>query len=114
MGYQVGNHCYATKQEAENVYFSSVAPVVQTQTAATTVARPFPFPNTNIPASNTPKLVAPEFRQGKWYLQGNVINAHLPECDPAKNFKDGAEIGWLVFGVMAACYTIVVVKRLIR
>lgn len=110
MGYQVGNHCYATKQEAENVYFSLVAPVVQTQTAGTT--RPYPFPNTS--GSNKPSLLAPEFKQGKWYLQGNVINAHLPECDPAKNFRDGQEIGWLVFGVVAACYVFVIVKRLLR
>ena len=28
MGYQVGNNCYATRQDAENVYFSLVPPKI--------------------------------------------------------------------------------------
>lgn len=115
MGYQVGATCYATKQEAENAYFSLVAPVVlQTQTSATTVSRPYPYPNTTVPASSKPALVAPEFKQGKWYFQGSVINAHLPECDPAQNFKDGLEAGWLVFAVMASCYVFIILKGLLK
>lgn len=109
MGYQVGNHCYATKAEAENVYYSLVVPVIQTTQTTTTVTRPYPFPNTTLP-SNQAKMIAPEFRNGKWYLQNNVITANLSECDIAKNFKDGAELGWLIFGIMAAMYLFVIVK----
>lgn len=113
MGYQVGNNCYATKQEAENVYFSLVAPVVSQTTTATTVTRPYPLPNTTIPAG-TARIIAPEFRSGKWYLNNTVIEAKLPECDPVQNFIDGQELGWLVFGIMATMYLFVIVKKLIR
>lgn len=113
MGYQVGNHCYATKQEAENVYFSLVAPIIQTTQTATTVTRPYPLPNTTI-AAGTPKIIAPEFKSGKWYLQGQAIQANLPECDPVQNFKQGQEIGWFVFGLIAAMYVFVLLKRLLR
>lgn len=113
MGYQVGNHCYATKAEAENVYFSLVAPVIQTTQTTTTVTRPYPLPSTTLP-SNQAKMIAPEFRNGKWYLQNNVVTANLPECDPVKNFKDGQEIGWIVFGVLAAMYVFLLLKKLLR
>lgn len=113
MGYQVGNHCYATKQEAENVYFSLVAPTIQTTQSATTVTRPYPLPNTTIPAG-TAKIIAPEYRAGKWYLNNSVIEANLPQCDPVQNFKQGQEIGWFVFGLMAAMYVFVLLKRLLR
>ena len=40
MGYQVGNTCYATKQDADNVYFSLVAPVIISQKAPTVATYP--------------------------------------------------------------------------
>lgn len=113
MGYQIGNHCYATKEQAENVYFSLVVPTIQTTQSATTVTRPYPLPNTTIPAG-TAKIVAPEYRNGKWYLQNSVIEANLPQCDSVQNFKQGQEIGWFVFGLMAAMYAFVLLKRLLR
>lgn len=113
MGYQVGNHCYATKAEAENVYYSLVVPVIQTTQTTTTVTRPYPLPNTTLP-SNQAKMIAPEFKNGKWYLQNNVITANLPECAPAQNMKNGSELGWYVASIMAAVWLFVLLKRLLR
>lgn len=113
MGYQVGNHCYATKAEAENVYFSLIAPLIQNQTQNQTVSRPFPYPSTTSQV-NKAVIIAPEYRNNAWYLNGQIIHANLPVCDPVQNFKDGLELGWLVFAVMASCYVFVVLKGLLR
>ena len=45
---------------------------------------------------------------------GQIIQANLPECNPADNVKNGLEIGWLVFGLMAACYFVIIIKRLFK
>lgn len=119
MGYQVGNHCYATKQEAENVYFSLVAPVVSVNSTNSTTAasnnRP-PIGTTNRPAPTTAKatLVKPEYINGKWTLQGQAITSNLPTCDPAQNMKDGAELGWYVASIMATVWLFVLLKKIIR
>lgn len=105
MGYQVGNYCYATKQEAENVYFSLVAPVVSTTTTTATLFRPQQITST---------IVKPEYINGKWLLNGKVITANLPPCDPVKNMQNGAELGWLIFGIMAAMYAFTLIKRLLK
>lgn len=110
MGYQVGNHCYATKAEAENVYFSLVVPVIQTNS---TSVRPSPLPNVGLQQQNA-KIIAPEFKNGKWYLQNTVIQANLPFCNPAKNMRDGAELGWIVSGVFAGMYVFILIKRLLK
>lgn len=117
MGYQVGNVCYATKLEAENAYFSLVAPViVQSSTSSTTSNPRPPISMPTKPTTSTTKvtLVKPEYLNGKWTLQGQVMSLSLPECDPAKNMKEGMEIGWLVFGLLAAMYLFTLLKRLIR
>lgn len=113
MGYQVGNHCYLTKSDAENVYFSSISPVVKLETTSTTVTRPFPFPSTTAPV-NKATLVSPEFKNGRWYLQENIISANLPSCDPMQNFKDGSQIGWLLFSIILTCWVINILRKLIR
>lgn len=119
MGYQVGNHCYATKQEAENVYFSLVAPVISansTNSTTTTSNNRPPIGTTNRPAPTTAKatLIKPEYQNGKWTLQGQTITANLPTCDIAQNIRDGSELGWAVFGIMAAMYLFVILKRQLR
>lgn len=116
MGYQVGNICYTDRVQAENAYFSLVSPVIQTTTAqSTTVPRPYPYTGSmTVPGKTQTNLIAPQYTGGKWTLNGQTLTAQLPPCDPAKNMKDGAEAGWLFFGVMAACYVFVVLKRLLR
>ncbi len=47
-------------------------------------------------------------------MQGQVLQAQLPECDPAENFRNGTELGWLIFGVMAAMYTFHIIKGLFK
>ena len=88
MGYQVGLVCYTERKDAENVYFSQVSPSI-------------------LPDG---KLVKPEYIGNQWQLNGQILTANLPECDPAKSMKDGAELGWLVVGIMASLF----VFRLIR
>lgn len=117
MGYQVGNVCYQDMKQAENAYFSLVAPVVMSQVTqpATSVPRPYPYTgNMTVPAKTETVMIAPQYIGGKWTLQGKPLQLYLPPCDPAANFKQGAEIGWLVFALIAAMYVFVLIKRLLR
>ena len=60
------------------------------------------------------QIIKPEHNGTAWQLNGQIIQANLPECNPADNVKNGLEIGWLVFGVMAACYFVIVIKRMLK
>lgn len=91
MGYQVGNTCYTTKELAENVYFSQVSPIITLDGV---------------------KQVS--YTNGKWHYGSQQLTANLPTCDPAQNVKDGAELGWLVFGIMAVLYTFHIIKGLLK
>lgn len=90
MHYQVGNKCLE-KAQAENVYFSLVVPQIQDGV-----------------------LVKPEYSGTGWVLNGQTITASLPECSPEDNVKSGLEMGWLLFGVMASVYFVLVLKKMIR
>lgn len=92
MGYQVGNQCFADKQQAENHYYSLVAPVLTPEG----------------------RLLQPEYLGGQWKLNGEVLQAKLPQCDPAQNFREGMDLGWVFLSVMAAMYVFTVLKRLMR
>lgn len=92
MGYQVGNRCFESKELAENHYFSLVVPTFK--------------------ADGT--LLQPKYNGKNWELDGKTIQAHLPQCDPVENFKTGTELGWLIFSIMAALYTIHVIKGLLK
>ena len=114
MGYQVGNHCYATKQEAENVYFSLVAPVIYTSGQTTSTINNPNIPRPPVTTTNKATLIKPEYVNGKWTLQGQVINLNLAQCEPSENFKNGMELGWLIAGLMASMWLFMLVKRLLR
>lgn len=92
MGYQVGNQCFSTLQQAENHYFSLVAPVIRPDGT----------------------LLKPEYLGGQWNLNGQVLQANLPQCDPVQNLFDGMELGWLFFGAMAAVFTVTLIIKLLR
>ncbi len=92
MGYQVGLTCYATKAEAENAYFSAVSPVI----------------------SPDGKLIQPIYNGLSWQLQGQAIQAYLPECNVIDSFKDGQLIGWSVFSILAAVWGIKLVRERLR
>ncbi|WP_066567938.1 hypothetical protein [Snodgrassella sp. CFCC 13594] len=92
MGYQVGNQCFTSIEAAENQYFSAVAPAV----------------------SAGGELIKPEYSGTQWILNGTVIHAQLPPCDPEQNLKDGMELGWLLFGIMAVLYGFKWIKGLMR
>lgn len=91
MGYQVGNTCFISREAAENHYFSLVVPQIQDG-----------------------QLYQPKKIGDTWQLNGQTIQAYLPECDPEQNFRDGAELGWVIFGIMAAMYTFTVIKGLLK
>lgn len=91
MYYQVGNKCLEQSQ-AENVYFSLVVPQI----------------------SQDGQMVKPEYNGHVWQLNGQTIKADLPQCDPVENLKDGLETGWLLLGLMAAMYFVVIVKGLMK
>ncbi|UOP01744.1 hypothetical protein [Kingella potus] len=69
MGYQVSNTCYQTREAAENVYFSSVFPVI---------------------TDNGVKQI--NYTGNGWYYGSQKLQAHLPECDPAQNYTAGYEL----------------------
>lgn len=90
MGYQVGQTCYAKKSDAENAYYSTVVPVI----------------NAN------GELIQPQWSElGGWTLNGQTISAALPECNPIENFQDGQMIGWSVFGIYAAVWAVLLIRR---
>jgi len=82
MGYQVGNNCYATRQDAENVYFSLVPPRI----------------------GEDGKLIQLQASKLGWILNGQVVKAELPECNPIDSMRDGSYIGWSVVAIMAAVW----------
>ena len=89
MYYQVGNQCLEQSQ-AENVYFSLVVPQI----------------------SQDGQIIKPEYNGSVWTLNGQILKAALPQCDPVDNLKSGLETGWILFGVMAAVYFVSITKRL--
>lgn len=91
MYYQVGNQCLPEK-EAENLYFSLVIPVIRSDG----------------------RVIKPEYNGKVWKVADKKVEASLPECSPMQNFNSGAEIGWMVFGVMAALFYVAVIKRLLK
>ena len=112
MGYQVGNVCYHDKRQAENAYYSLIAPVV-VQKPGKVVNRPYPYTG-SMTLPGTTEIIAPEYSNGRWTMGGQPLQAKLLVCDPAQNFKDGVEAGWLFFGVMASMYVFVLLKKLLR
>ena len=92
MGYQVGNVCYSNKTEAENAYYSNVVPVI----------------------TQGGQLIQPIYKGKSWQLAGKTINSGLPECDPIQNMKDGSLIGWGVFTIMLALWSIKLIQQRLR
>ena len=91
MYYQVGNKCL-TEKEAEKLYFSLVIHVIR----------------------QDGRVIKPEYNGKVWKVADEEVKAYLPECSPMQNFNSGAEIGWMVFGVMAALFYVAVIKRLLK
>lgn len=84
MGYRIGNVCHATREEAENVYFSQVLPAVGADG----------------------QLHQPVYTASGWMYHGKAIQAYLPTCDPVESFTDGLLIGWSLFAIAAAVWGI--------
>ena len=92
MGYQVGNNCYATRQDAENVYFSLVPPKI----------------------GDDGKLYQLNFTKFGWKYGEQILKAELPECNPIDSMKDGSYIGWSVVAIMAAVWGIRLIWQKLR
>lgn len=92
MGYRVGNVCYSNHMDAQNAYFGAVVPII----------------------SNDGTLLRPVFNGSTWTLNGVVLETSFPACDPAQNFRDGVELGWLFAGALAMAFGFTVIKRLVR
>lgn len=80
MGYQIGNRCFDTQQQADDVYFSQVVPLVVR-------APPFYIAH----------LVNPVYHSDTqhWTLGGVTVSGTYtyPSCSPIDNFKDGMAFG---------------------
>ncbi|MBR0129066.1 MAG: hypothetical protein IJM09_04540 [Neisseriaceae bacterium] len=92
MGYRVGNVCYSNHMDAQNAYFGAVVPII----------------------SNDGTLLRPVFNGSTWTLNGVVLDTSFPACDPAQNFRDGVELGWLFAGILAMAFGFTIIKRLVR
>ena len=88
MYYQVGNACLEQSQ-AENLYYSQISAYI----------------------TSSGKIIRPEYKKNTWVLEGKPLSLNLPQCNPLQNFQDGQEIGWIFFGVFAALFVILIVKR---
>lgn len=91
MGYAVGNLCYETRQQAEDVYYSKVVPYVDGRA-----------------------LYQPVRRSDGWYFQNARLQAALPACDPAQDFADGVQLGFMFFAFFAAAWGIQFIRRMFR
>lgn len=92
MGYQVGLNCYATKQQAENEYFSKVVPVI----------------------NQDGQLQQMKHTPTGWQLNGQTVQASLPECNPVDNFNDGQQIGWMVFTILLLIWATNMIKERLK
>lgn len=113
MGYQVGNVCYSTKQEAENVYFSSVVPVIN---AGSSNGVSTSFAGNRLPPSlvnrvNNNTLIKPDYINGKWQMDGKTLTANLPQCSPMANFRDGAEVGSYFLIAAISLWTVILISK---
>ena len=70
MGYQVGNVCYDTVEQAEAVYYSAVLPII----------------------TSDGSLKQLSVVGNKWYLDNVKLTASLPVCSAADNFYYGYEL----------------------
>lgn len=92
MGYRVGNTCYSNYSDAQNVYFSAVVPII----------------------SNDGTFIRPVYNGSTWTLNGVVLETSFSTCDPAQNFRDGVELGWLFAGLLTLAFGFTIIKRLVR
>lgn len=91
MGYQIGNVCYADKQDAENAHFSQVLPVLTVDG----------------------KILQMNYQGGQWAYNGVAVHADFPQCDQRRNIEDGMLLGWLVFAIAASVWGLrILVNRL--
>ena len=70
MGYQVGTICYPDRALAENVYFSQVQPTITADGRMNQV----------------------QYQNGHWYFNGVQVQAGLPECSIADNYRLGFDL----------------------
>lgn len=91
MGYRVGNTCYDDKQKAETAYFSGVKPTIGTDG----------------------KLYQMRHDGKYWYFEGQSMQAVLPQCNVYDNFKDGMQIGWSIFAILAVVWGFRVIQRIL-
>lgn len=81
MGYLVNGKCYLSEQQATDVYFSGVAPLL------------------------TPDSIHQVQKiNGKWFYQSEQIPVSLPECSVQVEILTGNLIGFAFVLIMAAAY----------
>lgn len=94
MGYQVGNRCFDTRQQADDVYFSQVVPLV-------------------VPGRD--KLVAPVYHESDriWTMSGVSVSGTYPDCSRLDNFNAGLFLGGQIVLVLCVAFGFRVLARFI-
>ncbi|RPD83120.1 hypothetical protein EGK75_10500 [Neisseria weixii] len=80
MGYAVQGQCFEKEIDAQDLFFGGSVPVISAD------GRPMMF----------------QRKPDGWYLQSEKVETHFPSCDPVQNFQDGAEIGFLILGMVVS------------
>lgn len=90
MGYFVNGSCVSTKQQADVINYSRVAP-----------------------AFFNGQLQTVEYKNGNYYYENQVLVSSYPECSPTSNFFAGGELGFTVAAAWFIAYGFIAIKRAI-
>ncbi|UOO89257.1 hypothetical protein LVJ82_17725 [Vitreoscilla massiliensis] len=88
MGYFVDGVCVSTKEQAEAMLYSKVAPVI---------------------TENGVKQL--DYINGQYVFESQVLTSVFPECSQAANFIQGAQFGLYIGLFFAAAYGFIAMKR---
>lgn len=103
MGFLVGNSCIDNRETAENIYFSSVSPVITKDGFHQLVYINGKW-NLQITKSGTEEK----------FLQIKELRAALPQCSIVENFKSGQELGIALIPTAVVLFSAALLIKLMR
>lgn len=100
MGALLSGVCYGSATEAARVVFSAVGPVAHSGGSFSAVEE------------TSPDAFSMVTRDSSGVLSSVLLpTPAFPTCDPAESVADGLALGWLVAGVWALAWGVVVLRR---
>lgn len=80
--YQVAQHCFADKADADNYLLSQIVPVI----------------------TSDGRILKPEYQQGQWTFNGQVLNPTYPPCDIMSRVQEGAFFASFLIPVLVVAF----------